>query len=96
MQRQGYEIIAQNWRTRWCEVDIVAKKADIIYFVEVKYRKNTMYGDGFAYITPQKQRQLIFAANFWVAQHKWRGDYVLNAASVTGQNCDDIELVEII
>lgn len=92
---QGYDVIAQNWRTRWCEIDIVAQKSDTIYFVEVKYRKNSVYGDGFAYITPKKLRQMQFAADFWVACNNWRGDYMLMAAAVTGSGCDTVELVEI-
>lgn len=95
MQTQGYTLVDQNWRTRWCEIDVIARNADTVYFVEVKYRKNATYGDGFAYITPQKLRQMQFAADFWVARNHWQGDYVLMAAAVTGKDHDIIELVEL-
>lgn len=36
----GHEIIERNWRTRYCEVDIVSMKDDVLWFTEVKYRKN--------------------------------------------------------
>ena len=36
--RNGFKIVASNWKTKWCEIDIVAKKDECVYFVEVKYR----------------------------------------------------------
>ncbi|HXH26946.1 MAG TPA: YraN family protein [Candidatus Acidoferrum sp.] len=70
LQKQGLKVIEQNWRTRWCEIDIVAEKAQEVYFIEVKYRSNTDFGSGFDYITPRKQRQVRFAAEFWLGQHR--------------------------
>ena len=65
----GHEIIARNWRTRYCEIDIVSRKDDILYFTEVKYRKNDNFGGGLAAITAKKQRQMRFAAELFVAKH---------------------------
>lgn len=65
LTQQGYEILQQNWRTKWCEIDIVAHKDGVIHFVEVKYRKNTKAGDGLAAITPTKLRQMKKAAEIW-------------------------------
>ena len=65
----GHEIIARNWRTRYCEIDIVSIKDDVLYFSEVKYRKNSRYGDGLAAITNKKQRQMRFAAELFMIKH---------------------------
>ena len=65
----GHEIIARNWRTRYCEIDIVSIKDDVLYFTEVKYRKNSRYGDGLAAITNKKQRQMRFAAELFMIKH---------------------------
>jgi uncharacterized protein (TIGR00252 family) len=86
LQTLGYEILQRNYRTRVCEIDIVAKKDKIIHFVEVKYRSNDIQGDGLAYITSKKLKQLRFAAEIWTHQHDWNGDYVLEAASVDGSS----------
>lgn len=66
--QSGYVIIAQNWRTKWCEIDIIAKNERTVYFVEVRYRKNDQCGDGLASITPAKYRQMRLAANIWLSQ----------------------------
>lgn len=79
----GYEVISLNWRTPVCEIDIVAKKDGIIHFVEVKYRSSNNQGDGLDYITPKKLQQMKFAAQCWVQDQKWPGDYRLSAVSVS-------------
>lgn len=81
---QGYEILEQNWRTRWCEIDIVAKSGKVVTFFEVKYRKSEQWGSGLEYITPKKLSQMRFAADFWVSSHNWSGDYRLGAIEATG------------
>lgn len=95
LQAQGYTILTQNWRTRWCEIDIVAQKANTIYFVEVKYRKNDRHGDGFSYITPKKLQQMEFAAEMWVHNHRWNGNYMLAACAVTGHDFRVEDIIEL-
>ena len=65
----GHEIIERNWRTRYCEIDIVSKKDNVLYFTEVKYRKNDNFGDGLAAITNKKQQQMRFAAEIFIAKN---------------------------
>lgn len=84
LEAKGYEIVALNWRTRYCEIDIVAKKKKVLYFIEAKYRKNSAQGSGFDYITAKKLEQMQFAARMWVAEHDWQGDYSLGAIEVSG------------
>ena len=82
----GHEIIARNWRTRYCEIDIVSVKGEVLYFTEVKYRKNDDFGDGLAAITAKKQRQMRFAAELFLAgKPEYSGMAAkLLAASVSG------------
>jgi len=69
LRQRGFTIISQNWRTRWCEIDIVGKKAKVVYFVEVKYRSTNRQGGGLDYVTPRKLAQMQLAADFWQATH---------------------------
>lgn len=87
LRQHGYRVLAQNWRTRWCEIDLIVSKNNCIYFVEVKYRSSTAQGAGLEYITDKKLAQMHFAAEFWLAQHLQNsGDYRLAALEVTGQD----------
>lgn len=83
---RGHEIVARNWRTRYCEIDIVSVKGEALYFTEVKYRKNDDFGDGLAAITAKKQRQMRFAAELFLAgKPEYSGMTAkLLAASVSG------------
>jgi putative endonuclease len=45
LERRGYEILARRFRTRYGEIDIVAREADTLVFVEVKARRSTRFGE---------------------------------------------------
>lgn len=83
--RRGHEILERNWRTKWCEIDIVSRKGDVIYFTEVKHRKNDKAGDGLAAITPMKLRQMKFAAELYAQQLKQPHDLRLSVIATTGE-----------
>jgi len=91
LESRGFQILEQNWHTRWCEVDIIAKKDSRIYFVEVKSRSSQSQGSGLDYITPKKLRQMSFAADMWVHSTKWIGEYQLAALAVDANKTTFIE-----
>ncbi len=95
LAQSGYKILAQNWKTKLCEIDIVAINGDIIYFVEVKYRASTEQGSGLEHITQQKLNQIKFAVRVWCQSNSWDGDCRILATEVSGPNFENIELVEI-
>lgn len=64
----GYEVLDCNWRFKKLEVDIIAKKAQCIVFVEVKTRKSDTFGEPEIFVTKQKQNFLIAAANAYLVQ----------------------------
>lgn len=83
--RRGHKIIERNWKTKYCEIDIISKKGDTVYFTEVKHRKNDKAGDGLAAITPRKLRQMEFAAKLYVhGSHINDADLRLLAIATTG------------
>lgn len=83
LKDRGYKVLELNWRTPVCEIDIVAQKAGIMYFVEVKFRSKDGQGAGLDYVTPQKLQQMQFAAQCWVEKHNYSGDYELSAIEVS-------------
>lgn len=97
LEGRGWEVLEQNWRRPRCEIDIVAKKGDVIYFVEVKFRSSELQGDGLSYITSKKLKQMDFAARLWNIESGWQGDWRLMAVSVepTGTGLAVKDMVEI-
>lgn len=96
LQTLGHEIKARNWRTRYCEIDIVSRYGDTVYFTEVKYRRTVRQGGGMAAITAKKQRQMVFAAELYAAKNKLKNiNLRLAAANVTGQPPIVQEMIEL-
>lgn len=95
MAQQDFELIDKNYKTKVCEIDLILQNDKIIYFVEVKYRSGSAQGDGFEYITDQKLRKMTFAAEVWKKQYNWSGDYRLMAAAVSGDDCQEIQIIEL-
>jgi len=89
----GYTIIDCNWKTKWCEIDIIAERKGVVHFVEVKYRKNDAQGSGLSAITPKKLRQMKFAAQLWLA-HKSVELSVLSAIEVSSEAFTISEFIE--
>lgn len=86
LQAAGHQIIERNWRTKFCEIDIISHFDDTIYFTEVKYRKKDDQGGGLAAITDKKQRQMKFAAEYYALKNNLSNISLrLAAIDVTGQ-----------
>jgi len=93
LKYDGHKIDYMNWRTRWCEIDIVSINKSCVYFTEVKFRNSNTWGDGFSYITPKKLKQMKFAAEMWISDKNWQGEAALQGASVDGEG--NIEIIEL-
>jgi len=87
LRDKGHEILKRNWKTKFCEIDIVSRKDDTVYFTEVKYRKNDEAGGGIAAITPKKLKQMKFAAEYFALKHRLADTNLRLAGSdVAGQD----------
>lgn len=86
LTKNGHKILDRNWKTKYCEIDIVSRKNDTIYFTEVKYRKRSDQGGGLAVITNKKLNQMKFAAEFYTQSNKLTDlDLRLAAMALSGQ-----------
>ena len=67
LMAKGYRILAKRFRTPHGEIDLVAKKRNLVAFVEVKARASL---DDAAYaVTPRQQARIINAAQAWLVAH---------------------------
>lgn len=88
LSQQGYVLIEQNWKTPYAEIDLVMRDGKDMVFVEVKYRHTLQAGDGFDYITLDKQHRMTRAAEAWLVMHSWSGGCRLMIAAVSGSDGD--------
>lgn len=95
LKQLGFKILNQNWRTRFCEIDIVAQRISEVHFVEVKYRASKVAGSAVEYVTPTKLKQMQFAADQWVHENEWSGDYQLDVVAINGElNLKNIDFIQ--
>jgi ribonuclease HII len=82
---KGFNILERNWKTKFCEIDIVAEKDGTIYFIEVKHRKTTRQGGGIGAVTPKKLHKMTFAAQLYAKAKRLEGvDMRLVVATTVG------------
>ena len=73
LKKEGYDILARNFRTRLGEIDIVASKGEYLVFVEVKARKSEAYGFSSESVTYAKQRKISMVASQYIKLNMYFG-----------------------
>lgn len=69
LQRRGYAIVERRYRTRFGEIDIIARDGATLVFVEVKARLTGDFGGAAAAITAWKQRRVARMALDYLSRH---------------------------
>lgn len=69
LERHGYGIVDRNWRCAHGELDIVARKAETLVFVEVKTRSGSGAGHPLESVTPAKLTRLRRLVPAWFSAH---------------------------
>jgi putative endonuclease len=80
LMAKGYRILAKRFRTPHGEIDLVARKRDLVAFIEVKARASL---DDAAYaVTPRQQARIIAAAQAWLMTHPEHAEFELRFDAV--------------
>lgn len=66
----GMDVLDRNWRSRYGELDIVARDGETIVFVEVKTRSGIGYGTPAEAVTYPKQLRIRRLALAWLEHRK--------------------------
>jgi putative endonuclease len=70
LRRRFYTVLERNYRCRFGEIDLIARRGGVLAFVEVKLRKDDRYGEAREFVTPQKQQRVRAAAEHWLSLHE--------------------------
>ncbi len=69
LERLGYQILDRRYRSRFGEIDLIARDEATVVFVEVKTKTDSKFGDPAEMVTLQKQRRLVSMAEEYVSGH---------------------------
>lgn len=75
IEESGLTIVERNFRTRGGEIDIVARKGDVLVFVEVRSREVPGFGTPEESVTPAKRRRIVATARQYLSNvppSSWR------------------------
>ena len=75
LMAKGYRILAKRFRTPHGEIDLVAKRWNLLAFVEVKARATL--DDAALAVTPRQQARIVDAAQAWLVMHPEHADFEL-------------------
>jgi len=82
LKKQGYKILAQNFRTKYAEIDLLAKQKNELVFVEVRTKKGEAFGTPEESLNQKKLRKLWLNARGYINWAKWRGPYRIDAVCI--------------
>ena len=68
LENEGFEILARRWRYGRKEIDLVARRRELVVFVEVKTRSSERFAPIATSVSAAKQRNLVEAASGWLCQ----------------------------
>ena len=88
LEQRGHKIVARNFKTKFCEIDVVSVYDDKIYFTEVKTRRESIRGGGIYAVDQKKLAKMKFAAEVFLKARKDFADYnpLLAVADVDSDN----------
>ena len=92
LERQGYQILAYNYRCRFGEIDLIVRDGRYLVFAEVKYRADDSRGNALEAVNVRKQATIRRVAQHYLMQHHFPEDTPCRF-DVVGITGDKISLV---
>ncbi len=92
LKSKNYQIIERNFYSRFGEIDIIAKKDNILHFIEVKSGENfePIYN-----ITPTKLKRIIKTLNLYLKKHKINNPYQIDAIIIKNNEIEYIKNISM-
>lgn len=92
--KNGFEIVARNYHSRYGEIDIIAKNSEFIAFVEVKSRNEKALERPAAAVTSAKRRRIIQTALIFLSEFEYDLQPRFDVCEITIDNRTDM-LIEL-
>lgn len=70
LEAQGLHAINNNYRCKHGEIDLIMRHDNTIVFVEVRFRRNSRYGNGAETVDRRKQARIIACASHFLQNNK--------------------------
>ncbi len=89
----GFEIIERNFYSRFGEIDIIAKRGDVLHFIEVK--SGLDFERAVQNLTPTKIGRILKTSDIYLKKHALVCSYQIDAIIVVGESCEHLESITL-
>ena len=93
LREHGFSIVDRNISSRFGEIDIIAIKAEVLHFVEVK--SAATYALAMQNITPKKLQRFLRTVDVYLKKHRLDVVYSIDAVAVTPQTIEMVENITL-
>ncbi len=69
LEKCDFQCIVRNYRFKSGEIDLILRQANLLIFVEVRYRTTQNFGSSAESIDSRKQQKIIQTAQHYLQQH---------------------------
>ena len=94
LRERGYSIIGAGYRTRFGEIDIIAREGKTVVFVEVKTRKSAKWSPAGEAVDRHKRSRIISAAEQWLAENGPEQECRFDVIGIYAPTCGMLPEVE--
>ena len=84
LEKKGYTIVERDWKSGRRDIDIIALDDDVVVFVEVKTRRNRLYGEPEESVDYHKLQNLQQAINHYIKFRHIRQEVRFDIISIVG------------
>ncbi|RRD40978.1 YraN family protein [Leptotrichia sp. OH3620_COT-345] len=91
LEEKNLSFITSNYYTRYGEVDLIffEKLSETLVFVEVKYRKKSIYGTAVETVDRKKQEKILLSSQIYIIENEWNGNIRYDIIGITGNKSEN-------
>ena len=86
LEERNLLFVESNYYTKYGEIDLIflEKSSETLVFVEVKYRKNNIYGEAVEAVDKRKQEKIIQSSQIYISKNKWKNGVRYDVIGIIG------------
>ncbi|MBI2626484.1 MAG: YraN family protein [Candidatus Nealsonbacteria bacterium] len=93
LEKKGYKILEQNYKTKYGEIDLICQKGDELIIIEVRTKIGEDFGTPEESLDKKKIRKVWLNALAYVGKNNWKGNYRTDAVCIVLKAGGEIERI---
>lgn len=94
LQRRGLKLVCRNFYSRCGEIDLIMQDKNALVFVEVRYRRSSLFGKSEETVNYYKQQRIIKAAHYYLLKFPQNREYRFDVLAINHQNTQSIHWIQ--